>query len=232
VVVLPHYATLFPLTETIILKACLHCFGIYFEQTNQNIYMKKHLIKLLSASLVVSMIACNNSGDSVKTANDSNEVKQDSITSNNIPTSVSEMDSRFMVSAANAGMTEVELGKLATQKAASEKVKSFGQMMVDDHTRAGNELKAIASARNVTLPDSLSEKSKKHFEELSGKSGSAFDKAYINMMTDGHKDVIKDFEVESKNGNDQEVLKFVTNTLPVIKSHAAAAEAIKKEMKY
>lgn len=178
------------------------------------------------------MIACNNSGDSVKAANDSNEVKQDSITGNNIPPSVSEMDSKFMVSAANAGMTEVELGKLATQKAASEKVKAFGQMMVDDHTRAGNELKSIATARNITLPDSLSEKSKKHFEELSGKSGAAFDKAYINMMVDGHKDVIKDFDVESKNGSDPDVLKFVTTTLPVIKSHADSAEAIKKAMKY
>ena len=204
---------------------------MYFDPINQNINMKKYFIHLFSSSLIVLVMACNNSGDSVKTANDSNEVKQDSVTSNNIPPSVSEMDSRFMVSAANAGMTEVELGKLATKKAVSEKVKAFGQMMIDDHTRAGNELKAIATSRNITLPDSLSEKSRKHYEELSGKSGAAFDKAYINMMVDGHSDVIKEFDIESKNGSDPDVLKFVTTTLPVIKAHADAAEAIKKTMK-
>lgn len=194
--------------------------------------MNKKIISLLPATLLFAFIACNNSGDSVKEANDSNTVKLDSGTTNNsIPPSVSEMDSRFMVAIANAGMTEIELGKLATQKAKSAKVKAFGQLMIDDHTRAGNELKALASARNVTLPDSLSEKSKKHFDELSGKSGAAFDKAYMNMMVDGHSDVIKEFDVESKNGSDPEVLKFAAATLPVIKSHAESAEAIKKELK-
>ena len=128
-------------------------------------------------------------------------------------------------------MTEIELGKLAIQKAQSAKVKAFGQQMIDDHTRAANELKAIATSRNVTLPDSLSEKSRKHVEELSGKSGAAFDKAYMNMMVDGHADVMKEFDVETKNGSDPEVLRFATNTLPVIKSHADSAEVIKKELK-
>ena len=194
--------------------------------------MKKKIISLLPATVLFAFIACNNSGDSVKEANDSNTVKLDSGTSNNsIPPSVSEMDSRFMVAVANAGMTEIELGKLAIQKAQSAKVKAFGQQMIADHTRAANELKAIATSRNVTLPDSLSDKSRKHVEELSGKSGAAFDKAYMNIMVDGHADVMKEFDVETKNGSDPEVLRFATNTLPVIKSHADSAEVIKKELK-
>jgi len=64
-------------------------------------------------------------------------------------------DQHFMMKAAQGGMAEVQLGKLATQNASSQAVKDFGQKMVDDHSKANDELKGLAARKNVTLPTSL-----------------------------------------------------------------------------
>jgi putative membrane protein len=57
----------------------------------------------------------------------------------------------FMQEAASGGLVEVKLGKIAAQRASSSDVKEFGQRMVTDHTKANDELKDIASRKNVTL---------------------------------------------------------------------------------
>src|SRR6185295_6870979 len=64
-------------------------------------------------------------------------------------------DKDFVNDAAIAGMAEVELGRMAAQKAASPDVKKFGTMMVEDHTAAGDRLKAIATQYNVEWPTGL-----------------------------------------------------------------------------
>src|ERR1700722_6182672 len=71
---------------------------------------------------------------------------------------VGSADMTFAQKAAQGGMAEVKLGQLAVQNGASDPVKQFGQKMVDDHSKAGDELKALASKENLTLPMSLDAK--------------------------------------------------------------------------
>src|SRR5579863_4891970 len=84
-------------------------------------------------------------------------------------------DSSFMTKAAQGGMAEVEMGRLAEQHASNEKVKEFGRRMVDDHTKANDELKQIASQKSVTLPSTVDAKQKSTMERLSKLNGAAFD---------------------------------------------------------
>ena len=70
-------------------------------------------------------------------------------------------DTEFAVSAADAGILEVQLGTLALTKATSSIVKQFAQTMIDDHTKANEELKALSERKNITLPTILSENTKK-----------------------------------------------------------------------
>src|SRR5262249_48342777 len=65
---------------------------------------------------------------------------------------VSSTDREFMTKAAAGGIAEVEMGRLATQKGASEDVKKFGQRMIDDHSKANNELMSLAAKKGVSLP--------------------------------------------------------------------------------
>src|SRR5438094_41987 len=95
-------------------------------------------------------------------------------------------DTRFIRDAAYGGMAEVELGKLAAEKASSEDVKKFGQRMVDDHGKANDELKTIASKQNVTWPSKLDATHKMTYDRLSKLSGRAFDRAYMQAMLKDH----------------------------------------------
>ncbi|HWB96699.1 MAG TPA: DUF4142 domain-containing protein [Bryobacteraceae bacterium] len=133
-------------------------------------------------------------------------------------------DKRFLKEAAQGSMTEVELGKLAQEKGSSDAVKEFGKRMVDDHTKATEDLKQAASKANVNVPSELPKKAKKTHEKLSKLSGAEFDRAYAKLMLKDHKDDIKDFQTEAKLGTIPEVKEFAANTLPTLQEHLKLAE--------
>jgi putative membrane protein len=89
-----------------------------------------------------------------------------------------------------AGMTEVQLGKMATERAASADVKAFGQMMVKDHSKAGDELKQVASQLTIQQPAQLDQKHKDLVDKLSKLQGAEFDREYMNAMVQGHQEVL------------------------------------------
>jgi len=178
--------------------------------------------------------ACNSgSTDSVDAAKDANEKKDSPAMT--IPkdtntvvstTPVDKGDADFAVEAANGGMMEVALGNYAQQNALSQRVKDFGAMMVRDHTKAGDELKQIAAAKNITLPADLGAEAKKDVDDLMKKKGKDFDKAYMNMMVDDHKKDVKEFEKAAKDCKDIEIKGFAEKTLPVLQVHLDSSKAI------
>jgi len=183
-------------------------------------------------------VSCNNSGqnDSTKDAKDTNAVKMDSTgttehTTPSIPASVSKDDAQFVVNVANAGMTEVQLGQLAQQKAMAKDVKDYGAMMEKDHTAAGDKLKAIAASKNITVPSTISPEMQKNVDDLQKKSDKDFDKSYISLMIDDHKKVIDMFEAEAKNGSDADIRAFADNTLHTLRMHLEDAQKCNKMMK-
>src|SRR6185503_1782374 len=103
------------------------------------------------------------------------------------------------------GTAEVELGKLALQKTQRDDVKKFAQQMVDDHTKAGDELKALAMRKNISWPADLDAEHKALKDRLSKLSGAAFDQAYTQAMVDGHRKVAAEFRTETTSGADAEV---------------------------
>ena len=136
----------------------------------------------------------------------------------------------FVADAATGGMMEVELGNIAQQKAKSQQVKDFGKMMVDDHTKANNNLKDIASKKNIDVPATMTDDQKKDMDKLSKKSGADFDKAYVNMMVDDHKKDIDAFKKASGDVSDNDIKNFITNTLPTLQKHLDSIQAIKSKM--
>ncbi|MDQ2657739.1 MAG: DUF4142 domain-containing protein, partial [Bacteroidota bacterium] len=123
--------------------------------------------------MLATMLAWTSCGDTRK---DSTEMAEDQ-NEETVPNKT-EDDAEFAVEAADGGMLEVELGTLAVSKASSPEVKKFGQMMVDDHTKANNELKALAQQKNITLPTAIGNEHQRKVEDLRGKTGAEFDKDY------------------------------------------------------
>ena len=137
---------------------------------------------------------------------------------------VSGTDRDFMTKAAIGGMEEVELGRMATQKGASNDVKQFGQRMVDDHSRASNELKSLASQKNVTLPTALDQRHQDDVDRLSKMSGAAFDREYMGMMVKDHVEDVAEFERAAASGDDADVRSWASRTVPTLRQHLQMAQ--------
>src|SRR5262249_7171407 len=139
---------------------------------------------------------------------------------------VSLADKKFVEKAAKGGMAEVELRQLATPKASSDDVKKFGHRMVDDHSKANEELKQVAGAKGIDLPKSLNAKEQATKDRLSKLSGDAFDRAYMQDMVKDHIKDVAEFQHESKSGKDSDIRNFASQTLPTLQEHLNQAKGI------
>lgn len=139
-------------------------------------------------------------------------------------------DMKFANEAAMGGMAEVQLGQLAAQKGASDEVRQFGQKMVDDHSKANQDLMQVASGKGLTLPTALDAKHQADMQKLSALSGDKFDKAYVDMMLKDHKKDVGDFQKESTGGADADIKSFATRTLPTLQEHLQMIQRIHDKM--
>jgi putative membrane protein len=135
-------------------------------------------------------------------------------------------DSGFVKKAAASGMAEVELGKLAAQKASNPAVKQFAQNMMHDHTQADNELKQLAQKKNIGLANQLDPSHNDERQRLQSLSGADFDRQYIDIMVFEHQQAVDQFERESKDGSDAEVRGYAGRQLSVLHQHLNAAKAL------
>ncbi len=199
--------------------------------------MKKLNVILLFAGLGITQ-ACNNSAsdDSVEKADSTNEARDTTGMSQPTDTTsgvgVNDNVADFAVEAANGGMMEVKLGEYASKNAIDKRVKNFGSMMVKDHTKANNELKGIATSKNIAIPSTVGEDKTQDMNDLMKKTGKDFDKAYMEAMVKDHKDDIDLFQKTADNSKDSAMKAFAAKALPTLKKHLDSAEAIVKANNY
>jgi len=139
-------------------------------------------------------------------------------------TSSGSEDIEFILDAAKGGMAEVELGKLAAQRAQNDEVKKFAQRMVDDHSKANDELKQIARSNSIKLPEELETKDKSLMQRLEKLNGPAFDRAYMTAMHNDHVKDVSEFKREANDGRDPQVKSFASSTLPTLEEHLQQAK--------
>lgn len=172
----------------------------------------------------------SNTGSGAKTQN-SNKSNRNSRNSNAMGThtgmaNMAAQDHNFLMDAAMGGMMEVELGRVAAQQGTSEAVKTFGQRMVDDHSKANQELMNLAQGKGITLPTELDAKHRESVTKLSAMTGANFDREYTKMMVSDHRKDVSEFEKESTRGTDADLKEFATKTLPTLQEHLKMAEAL------
>ena len=137
-------------------------------------------------------------------------------------------DSQFLKKAAQGNMAEVAMGKLATQKAQSDDVKKFGQRMVDEHTKAEQDLEGVASKNNWTPPSDMSAMQKSDEQRLEKMKGAAFDRAYMQMMVKDHVGDVAEFKKESNNsGANSDLRDYAKRTYPTLDDHLTNAKAVR-----
>lgn len=166
----------------------------------------------------------NNPTDTLSAYDSATVVKDAADTSTNYPAT-------FVVKAASGGMMEVELGNLAQKNAQNPRVKSFGAMMVKDHSNANKELLVLASKKSISVPGKVSAEHQDHINEMMKLKGADFDKHYMGMMVDDHKEDVNLFETAAKNLDDPELKSFASKTLTVLNAHLDSAKAINDVVK-
>jgi putative membrane protein len=144
---------------------------------------------------------------------------------------INETDKSFMINAAYANRAEIDAGQLAVSRSSDDSVKKFGQMMIDEHTTALNELENIADDRDVNLPDSVDAEHRQLKQQLMSMSGYEFDSAYIQSQIKDHQKAISLFESENSNGKEQQVKNYASKYLPHIRMHLEKANSITAQIK-
>jgi putative membrane protein len=132
----------------------------------------------------------------------------------------------FIRRAAESGMKEVAAGKLAQSRATNDRVKAFAQRMVEDHTRANQQLMSIAENKGIDLKGARE-------PELDIKAmgqGQDFDRAYMAQMVKDHTDAVRLFEQQAQGGGDPAVQAFAEKTLPTLREHLEMAKSIHQEI--
>jgi putative membrane protein len=193
--------------------------------------MKKFFASLVG--LYCILLACNNNAETTNERTDTSTTTTTNTANDANPNTAAtvvtdEKSSNFLTKAANSGMAEVQLAKLAQQKATIDAVKNFAAMLERDHSAANNQVKNLAGQRNVALPASPSEDKQKMYTDMEKMTGKGFDKEYISMMVKSHNDGINLFEDTRSNASDIDVKNFADKTLPTLKMHLDSAKAIQK----
>jgi putative membrane protein len=189
--------------------------------------MKKRPVKLfLAAMLSAALFSCGNQSrqeDPKDIAEERNEEKMDDTDL--------KRDADFAVEAADRGLMEVQLAKLAQTKATSSEVKQFAQKIAAEHTKANDELKALAQRKNISLPAALSEDKQKKYNDLNEKKGLDFDRDYMDAMVSSHDESISKFEKEAEDGNDPEIKAWAANKLSTLRQHHDMAKTTHETVK-
>lgn len=195
--------------------------------------MKKRILVMLFAAGTFAFQSCgpgntNNADDSVEHAIEQNENRLDNQQGN---TGDKEDDAEFAVKAADSGLAEVNASKVAQEKAQDQRVKDFAAMMIEDHTKANEELKALASSKNITLPTAPGEPHVKNVADLNSYTGADFDKEYMDLMVDDHQKAVNLFEDAAEDVEDPDLRAFAAKTLPSLQKHLEHAKTLRDALK-
>jgi putative membrane protein len=142
------------------------------------------------------------------------------------PVALTTSEKDFISHAARGSMEEVQLGRIAADKASSPEVKQFGERMVTDHSQLGQKLQQLASNLNLTPEQQLSPEQQSAVSRLQNLSGKAFDREYIKAMIADHTKDISEFQRMASQASNADIKQFASEALPTLQEHLSAAREI------
>lgn len=143
-----------------------------------------------------------------------------------VPASLAAGDLDFVLHAAQGGLSEVTLGRLAQERAGAAEVRQFGQRMVEDHTRANEELARLVQPRGVVPERELPEAHRAVERTLATLSGQAFDEEYLGQQVGGHRAMLALFEHAARHARDPALKEFAARQVPIVQQHLEQAQAL------
>ena len=145
------------------------------------------------------------------------------------PAKLSWSDKKTLMNLAQANMAEIEAARLAQTKSQNDEVKKFAQQMIDDHTKALDDVKQLAQTKGVTLPTELDRSHKTMANKLSALSGDKFDRAYLGQAgVSDHKKNHAMLQQAHKRATDPDLKALIARIEPVVAQHLSTVEQLHK----
>jgi putative membrane protein len=188
--------------------------------------MKAHLMIGLSAALALA--ACSGGGDANSDeANTAPDEQASPTATAEAPAPDASTPQGFVAMAASSDMYEIEAGRLAQQNGKAEAVKSFGEMMVMDHTNSSAKLKAaVTEAGNgLMVPAEMTAKHQSQLTELQN-AGDDFDATYARQQVMAHQEALSLLQNQAQSGTAAPLKAFAAQTAPVVETHLKQAQSL------
>lgn len=135
----------------------------------------------------------------------------------------------FMQKAGAAGLAEVQISRLALGRSNDQEIRRFAQRMVDDHSRANDELQRLARREGVSLPSRPDSAHRQAYDRLQRLRGNNFDRAYMDVMAPDHEQAVTLFRTEARNGRDRDVRDWAARVLPTLQGHRQMAHDVRRD---
>ncbi len=140
-------------------------------------------------------------------------------------------DQTFVMKASEAGLAEVNMGRVAAKRASNPAVKEFAERMVKDHSKANDELIALANKKRFKVAPRMDKTHQTMSDKLMASSGADFDRMYMEGQLKAHEKAVELFEKETKSGKDEQLKKWAEDTLPTLREHLKMAKDVQGRLK-
>ncbi|MGZ3845416.1 MAG: DUF4142 domain-containing protein [Flavisolibacter sp.] len=144
--------------------------------------------------------------------------------------SVNPTDQAFLTQVAMANKAEIMAGQLAATKSTTASIKSYGQLMVTEHTQAQTDLQGVYTNVGQTKPDSLDAQHQALMTRLNSFTGHSFDTAYINSQLRDHQNTLTIFQTEISGGNNSSVKNYANMYVSHIQMHLQKADSLSRAL--
>lgn len=194
----------------------------------------RNLLKIsgLLTGLVLMLSACPaEQSDRTTDPNDVDTTRQETTTTNRMQTKLDADSAAFLGQAQQGSMTEIELGQLALAKSANAEIQTFANQLIEDHSKASQEVGDLAVVKHAVLPNAITAEQQSTYNRLQNLSGATFDKEFIQANLKAHKDTIAAFQRQASGSPDMDVRTLANKTLPTLHMHLQMATDIAANMK-
>jgi len=135
-------------------------------------------------------------------------------------------EKKFVKSAIEASLDDVEMGRLALQKSTDSEVRHYAIEETDDHGKILEDLKQVAQQLNMSVPDGPSKSALKEMDKLKALPGDAFDQAFLKETVKSHKDEDKSYKDEARTTTSPQLKDLVTQENQIIGNHLQQAQQL------
>jgi putative membrane protein len=181
-------------------------------------------VSILATVLSLAVFGCERSGENVQAARETtNEDRPNKAV-------LIAADKDFLAKAEKDNIEEQNLGRVVVEKSQNKDVKDYAQMLVDDHTKALNDLVDLMNEKHVRQPKGLPDAKHEALSKLNGLSGAEFDREFIKMMVEDHQKAIAEFRQAQNTAQDEDVKKYAAHFLPTLEKHLKRAQELQRKL--